>query len=722
MTMAEKHSKKRDRSSKEDGGCENDGDKLTKRQRKALAAKKPYFQPKPASALQRLDVPLDDMTPEQRIDLIADLSESIIEDPATALTSSRTALVASGNKSKDGDDQGANKEKQYQKTQSKMNRLLDLASLSSNGHDAHAARLGILSLLAIFQDILPSYRIRLPTEAEMSVRVSKDVKQTWDYERKLLQAYQRYLQLLERTWEEGKFGRNWSSLNDEKRNRHQPPTTIAATAILALSQLLQSCYNFNFRSNLIAIVVKQASNKNEDIRLACCTALSSMFANKDVQGEASLEAVRLMAKLIKQQSTNGGKPVHPDLVNTWLSLPLRVHEDEAVAARLAAQAKLKKSKRSKQDKEQADIEKEMKEGEASVDKMELARNQNECLHSITLTYFRILKEVANEREDSRGGSDLVDVLLPCALKGLAKFSHLIHLDAIVDLLSVLKDLLKNVAVLPLDAAIHCVLCALKTLRGPGRDTLPVDPKEYLVPLYALLPRLGVDQIEAASSVGGTSAVERGGDRTIEAAIQCLDHAFLQRRELSTKRLSGFVKRLTSTSLHCSPQSAVPLLASARQISARYSSAPSSKLGSMLENEEEIVSEGVYAPESEDPEQSNAHATSLWELSLLRHSMNPIVSSHAQAAAEGKLLKLPGETPKKLFSRMSRDATELYIPQKVQWKRHPLDSRPKQGDAAEGVRLKVTEIRSESKRRRRQRNQIRFITPRRTTINVCLLSD
>mmetsp|Transcript_17828 Transcript_17828/g.40912 ORF Transcript_17828/g.40912 Transcript_17828/m.40912 type:complete len:721 (+) Transcript_17828:185-2347(+) len=710
------HSKKRDRPSKDDGGCENDGDKLTKRQRKALASKKPYFQPKPASALQRLEVPLDEMAPEQRIDLIADLSESIIEDPATALTSSRTALGASGNKSsKDGE--GA-KEKQYQKTQSKMNRLLDLASLSSNGHDAHAARLGILSLLAIFQDILPSYRIRLPTEAEMSVRVSKDVKQTWDYERKLLQAYQRYLQLLERTWEEGKFGRNWSSLNDEKRKQHQPPTTIAATAILALSQLLQSCYNFNFRSNLIAIVVKQASNKNEDIRLACCSALSSMFANKDMQGEASLEAVRLMAKLIKQQSTNGGKPVHSDLVNTWLSLPLRVHEDEAVAARLAAQAKLKKSKRSKQDKEQADIEKEMKEGEASVDKMELARNQNECLHSITLTYFRILKEVASEKEDSRGGGDLVDVLLPCALNGLAKFSHLIHLDAIVDLLSVLKELLKNVDVLPLDAAIHCVLCALKTLRGPGRDTLPVDPKEYLVPLYSLLPRLGVDHIEAASSVAGTSAVERGGDRTIEAAIQCLDHAFLQRRELSTKRLSGFVKRLTSTSLHCSPQSAVPLLASARQVSARYSSAPSSKLGCMLENEEEIVSEGVYAPESEDPEQSNAHATSLWELSLLRHSMNPLVSSHAQAAAEGKLLRLPGETPKKLFARMSRNAMELYIPQKVQWKRHPLDSRPKQGEAEEGVRVKVTDIRcSESKRRRRQRNLIRFITPRRTEVKA-----
>ena len=523
------------------------------------------------AATQRIDVSLEQLLPQQRIDIIADLSESILEDPSSALTSSRITVSSSdGNssgRSLKGDAESgraAKKEPLYHKIQSKMNKLLDFASLSTNGHDAHAARLALLSLLAIFQDILPSYRIRLPTEAEMSVRVSKETKATWDYERKLLQSYQRYLQLLEATWEDGKFGRNWTAVLEGGKKgssiqQREPPTVLAATAIISLSALLQTCYNFNFRSNLLQIVVRQANHRtSEEVRSSCCNALSTLFS-KDVQGEASLEAVKLMAKMIKQQSTNnnnnqGSKLIHPDLLNTWLSLPLRVHEDEAMAANLASAAKAKRAKRSQQGMEDMEIEKELKEGEATLDKMELAKNQADCLHLMTLTYFRILKLVAAGHQGNYEGSNrklddgVATELLPCALRGLAKFSHLIHMDAVVDLLAVLKELLTNdsSSLLQTDAAIHCILCALKTLRGPGRDTLPVDPKEYLIPLYNRLPSLGVSRINN----NDIPAQESGPDKTIEAAIQCIDHALLQRRELSTARLAAFIKRLTSTSLQC----------------------------------------------------------------------------------------------------------------------------------------------------------------------------
>ena len=732
MAMEKQGNRKRGRTAASGGDA--DGDKTSRRQRRDMAAKTPYFNPKSTSFTKHFDVSLDRLMPQQRIDLIADLSESILEDPSTALTSSRTEIGGSGgggfkgkDKKDNNDIDAAKKEPQYHKTQSKVNKLLDLASLSSNGHDAHAARLALLSLLAIFQDILPSYRIRLPTEAEMSVRVTKETKATWDYERKLLQVYQRYLQLLDRTWEEGKFGRKWASVDDGGgiktkkgggNGNHQggPPTTLAATAILALSALLQTCYNFNFRSNLLQIVVRQANHRtSEEVRSSCCNALSSMFT-KDIQGEATLEAVRLMAKIIKQHSTAGSKPIHPDVLNTWLSLPLRVHEDEAIAAKLASAAKARKAKKSQADKDTMDIEKEMKEGEATVDKLELAKNQADTLHAVSLTYFRILKLVAARGEDGEDKKldNAASELLPCALRGLAKFSHLIHLDAIVDLLAVLKDLLANVSNLPVDAAMHCILCAFKTLRGPGRDTLPVDPKEYLIPLYNLLPRLGVDKMESGKINELIDSEGSDMDRTIEAAIQCLDHAFLQRRELSTARLAAFIKRVASASLHCPPQWATPLIACARQVSARYASATSSKVARMLENEEDIVAEGMFAPEAEDPEHSNAHATSLWELSLLKYSIHPKVAEHSMGMAEGKLLKLPGEAPKKVWTSMGRDAKEAFISQKPMWKKHPLDNRV-QGDGDAAVRVKVTEIKSSKKRRqeRRQQNKIRFITPRRT---------
>ena len=747
-TMTEKNGRKRGRppaNSTKDGG-DDENNNLSRRQAKRAALKaqqsSSYYTPKKII----VDVSLEKLMPQERIDLIADLSESILEDPNEALTSSRVAIGGGGGTSKSGkydnnNEEGTTKkEPLYHKTQSKMNKLLDLATLTNNGHDAHAARLALLSLLAIFQDILPSYRIRLPTENEMSVRVSKDIKATWDYERKLLQSYQRYLQLLEKTWEDGKFGRRWEvddSGKKKKGNTPQgggggPPTTLAATSILALSALLQTNYNFNFRSNLLQIVVRQANNRSSDeVRTSCCNALSTMFT-RDLQGEASLEAVRLMSKMIKQQldtNNNSSKAIHPDVLNTWLSLPLRVHEDEAMAAKLATAAKAKKAKKSQADKDTLDIEKEMKEGEATVDKLELAKNQADTLHAVTLTYFRILKLVASTTTEieSAGGqktNSAASELLPCALRGLAKFSHLIHLDAVVDLLAVLKELLKNVSsLLSPDAAVHCILCALKTLRGPGRDALPVDPKEYLIPLYNLLPRLGIAR--NGSDLSGDEDVD---EKTVEAAIQCLDHAFLQRRELSTSRLAAFVKRLSSTALHCPPHLATPLLACARQISARYASQSSSKVGRMLENEEDVVAEGMFSPEAEDPEHSNAHATSLWELSLMKYSIHPKVAEHSLSMAEGKLLKLPGEAPGKICTSMCRDVKEVYISQKVVWKKHPLDNThaqlPKETTTDDGGgdsrRAKMYEEAaaaeiSRKKRRqlRRNQNQVRFITPRRT---------
>ena len=691
-------------------------------------------------------MPLETMMPQRRIDLIADLSESILEDPIGALVSSRADAVGGGGGGGGEEGEGggeAKKAAMYRKTPSRMSKLLELATLSDNGHDAHAARMGLLSLLAIFQDILPAYRIRLPTEAELGVRVSKETKATWDHERRLLQSYQRYLQLLERTWEEGKFGRRWAGPGEDgtggRNDAGGPPTTLAATAILALSSLLRTCYNFNFRTNLLRVVVRQASRRSSvEVRRACCGALSAMFAS-DAVGDASLEAVRAMSRTIKERgSSSGPAAMHPDALDTWLSLPLRVHEDEAAAARLASAAKARMAKKSQSAREGLEIEREMREGEATVDRIEVARNQADTLHAITLAYFRVLKSVSSGV--ARRGGDDDDAaasavggdgarapgdrsasppelpLLPCALRGLAKFSHLIHLDAVVDLLAVLRDLLRSASSLPPDVAINCILCALKTLRGPGRDALPVDPKEYLIPLYNILPRLGAaaiaagcgDDRGAVADVSGSG----GGDGTIEAAIQCLDHAFLHRRELSTSRLAAFVKRLVTASLHCPPQSSAPLLACARQISSRYSNSSSSKLTRMLENEEDVVAEGVFAPDAEDPEHSNAHATSLWELALLKYAVHPVVAGQSSMMAEGRTLKLPAESPCRIWASMCRDAREGYIPSNgVAWKRHPLDNtKGRSSDEAEEV---VNGSRWKRRQQRRNRDQIRFITPRRT---------
>ena len=386
---------------------------------------------------------------------------------------------------------------------SKVQKLLDLSRTHKNGNDEYIASLGVMSLLAIFKDIIPSYRIRQQTELERESKISKETKALWDYERALLTHYQQYLQVLEKAWSKGQSD--------------SMPSRLAITAMFSLCELLKSAYHFNFRSNILTIVVRQMNNRQCDqVSNACCQAVEHVF-EKDTQGEVAMETARLVAKVVKEYRG----ALRPGVVRCFVKLPLRVHVDEAQAAKLAAAANKKKRKN---DRELADIESELKEGSGTVDKIVLARCQSETLQSVIITYFRILKSTdAKSRHE----------LLPAALEGLAKFSHLINIDTVVDLLGVLKELLQQVDSFPLEASLNCVLTAFQTLEGPGRE-MQIDQKEYITPLYSQLARVGK---------------EENNRKISKILLQCLTAAFIKRREYSMVRVAAFLKQMFTVAMH-----------------------------------------------------------------------------------------------------------------------------------------------------------------------------
>lgn len=407
-----------------------------------------------------------------------------------------------------------------------------------------------------------------PTEEELTVRVSKDVKKTRDYERNLLSNYQSYLKLLTECWKNGQ--------PKKAKNRNDfgsSPSPLAITAILSLCSLLKTAYLFNFRSNIVSIVIRSMNSKCEEVRTSCCDAVKGVF-KKDTQGDVSLEIVQAISTMIK----NRGYQVNADVIRTFLSLPLRVHEDEAEAAKIHEKAQKKKRKR---DQERAAIEDELKEGSANVDKALLARAQAESLQAVVLTYFRILKSRTDGRKTTH--------LLSSSLEGLAKFSHLINIDTVEDLLVHLKELLADVETLSLDAALNCILTAFSALQGPGRE-LQIDQKEYVAPLYGQLTRL--------SSQDNTEYTKK--------VLKCLNFAFFRRREYSTERVASFIKQLCTVSLHAPSHTSGAMLAFARMLFHRY---PTSH--QLLENESDVVASGKYSPEVHDPD----HGKGTWMLTL-----------------------------------------------------------------------------------------------------------
>lgn len=654
----------------------NDNPKNAKRK----LPSKPYLPSR--RIIEHLDEPIAQLTPAQRCELIAEISESILEDPQSAFATHRREESL-----EDNDESTATTSQKNQSgpsIPSKMRRLLEMANPSKNNNDETTTRLAVLSLLAIFQDVIPSYRIRLPTSAEMAVRVSKETKQLWNYERALLTSYQQYLKLLDSLWERGN---GIQHSNKKKKNQHDIHTTtlspLSVTAILCLSELLKSASHFNFRSNILSIVVRQMNHRTcDEVAIACCNSIAHVFEH-DAQGEIALEAAKMISKIVKDRfEKSDGKSamaIRPEMIRTFVKIPLRVHVDEAEAAKLAEQAKAKKKKK---DKEQDEIDSELKEGDATVDKILLARCQADTLHAVTLTYFRILKGVNIVAADHDGKQKKIDTateLLAPALEGLAKFAHLINFDTVRDVLEVLKGLLKEVDSLPLDAALNCILTAFQTLQGPGRE-LQVDQKEYVSPLYGQLPRLITEGHESTNT---------------ELALKCLHAAFIKRKEYSTVRIAAFVKQLSTTAMHAPPYTSAPLLAFLRQILHRYPSA-----AQLLENEQDVVTQGTYTPEVEDPEYTNPFATSAWELGTLKFHIFPCISDQSKGAAAKKMLQLPSEDPSKIRDELVRNRREMYIAFKSSKKKHPLS-----------ITLK------KSNNKRRDKSDARFITPRhlKTTI-------
>lgn len=138
--------------------------------------------------------------------LIADLCESIIADPehnvreATAREVKQAQVYATLKGGKPANSKDVKRRLEGKR----KNTLLELHRLCSD-MDPVVRQLAMVSCVMVFRDIIPTYRIRLPTPAERQagVRVSKDVKKLRDFESALLTGYQRFLRYLEATVHKG---------------------------------------------------------------------------------------------------------------------------------------------------------------------------------------------------------------------------------------------------------------------------------------------------------------------------------------------------------------------------------------------------------------------------------------------------------------------------------------------------------------------------------------
>ncbi|KZV44350.1 nucleolar complex protein 3 [Dorcoceras hygrometricum] len=496
--------------------------------------------------------------------------------------------------------------------ESNIKSLKEMLEISKDG-DGVIVILALKSLLAVFKNIIPGYRIRLPTEKEKEMKVSKAVKKLRFYESTLLSALKAYIQKLVAL---------------------QQQTVYKRVAANCLCTLLAAVPHFNFRESLLAAVVSNLSSQDDVVRKLSCSTLKSLFINTGKHGgEATVEAVKLIADFVKAHNCL----LHPDSVEAFMSLsfedlgkPENPDADNRAKSKKSKKRKgvdesnqipdndRKKTRKEMMLKTREEVNADLKAASFAQDPEEKRRMQSETLSALFQTFFRILKcavQPVTEAIVVPGGFGSHPLLAPC-LNGIGKFSHLIDLDFMSDVMNLLRklagnsskigDSLKSSVQLSVSERLRCCIVAFKVMRN-NLDALNVDLQDFYTHFYNLLLeyRPGRDE----------------GELVAEAfkLMLCDD------RQHDMQRAAAFVKRLATFSLCFGSAESIAALVTVKHILQK-----NDKCRNLLENDAGggSVAGAIakYQPYAMDPNRSGALASILWELKLLIKHYHPAVAT------------------------------------------------------------------------------------------------
>lgn len=527
-----------------------------------------------------------------------------------------------------------------------------LAEMVEKGPHPTIKKLALAAQAAIYRDVIPGYRIRQLSDADKAEKVSKEVRKLRNYEQALLSGYRNYVETL-------------STFAKLGKGEGDDDGSMRTAAIHCVCSLLLAVPHFNFRGDLLKILVNRLSKRQIDADFVKCRETLEEIFSKDDDGIVSLEAVSLLSKMMRAREYR----VHESVLDTFLHLRLlsefsskgsrdkvdKPDEENTVRGKKPKEKKeFRTKKQRKLDKERKAVEKDMKEADALVSHEARDKNQAETLKLVFATYFRILKLRS-------------PTLMGAVLEGLAKYAHLINQDFFGDLLEALKDLISHAeeAEQPdeedtdetepmpvrnsLRETLLCTITAFALLEGQDASkaaaSLHIDLSFFIRHLYRALYPLSVnpdiefnpnkslrlpDPNSNESKDDGNSAELRKKNKVnfqtpTVLLLRCLQSTLLARSHASPSpiRLAGFTKRLMTTALQLPEKSSLAILSLLARITKQHG-----RKIAPLWNTEERKGDGVFNPHAMDVEESNVFAGTVWEGELLRLHYCPQVRDTA----------------------------------------------------------------------------------------------
>lgn len=516
-----------------------------------------------------------------------------------------------------------------------------------DNESSHVAikKLALASQVAVYKDVIPGYRIRPLSDADMSVKVSKEVRKLRGFEQSLLSGYKHFVQTLS------------NLAKPPKGEKQAVDAGLKSVAINCACSLLLSVPHFNLRLELVKIIVNRLAKRQVDADFVKCRDTLEEVFSKDADGIVSLEAVRLLSKMMKAKDYR----VHESILDTFLYLRLLTEfsskgstnridreSDENYGKKQKQKREFRTKRERKLVKERKAVEKDMKEADALVSHEEREKNQAETLKLVFATYFRILKLRSPN-------------LMGPVLEGLAKYAHLINQDFFGDLLEAMKDLIghadedkgeednsdtedakPNSKRDTNREALLCTVTAFALLEGQAVSkaaaTLHLDLSFFIKHLYRSLYTLSTNpdveynptkslRLPDPNSAEVTAPKLPRSKNKINfqtptvLLLRCLQSTLLSRAHGTPPpvRVGSFAKRLLTTSLQLPEKSSIATLSLLNQVAKFHA-----RRIAPLWHSDERKGDGVFNPYSPDVEGTNVFAGTVWEGELLRHHYCPQV--------------------------------------------------------------------------------------------------
>jgi nucleolar complex protein 3 len=500
-------------------------------------------------------------------------------------------------------------------------------------------KLALATQMAVYKDVIPGYRIRPASEVDAKEKLSKEVRTLRAYEQALVSGYQNYIKDLAR---HAKAGRP----QDKQKGQ-----SLANIAITCACTLLNAVPHFNFRVELLKLLVGKLSRRTIDGDSNKCLSALQIYFQNDEDGRPSMEAVSLLSKMMRARDYD----VDESVLNLFLHLRLlsefsgkastdEVDQGGSTPKEISNKQRKKEfrtKKERKQLKEQKALQKDMANADALVSHEERDRMQSETLKLVFATYFRILKA-------------RVPNLMGAVLEGLARYAHLINQDFFGDLLEALKDLIRNSEAEddesdedgdpesspirnPTREALLCTVTAFALLAGQdahnARAELHLDLSFFTTHLYQVLLPLAVHydlelrsrptNVPSSNPDVPTPKPNRINFQTTTVLlIRSLTPILLPSwniRSVPPLRLAAFTKQLMTASLHMPEKSTEAVLALLTDVGGTHG-----RKVAALWNTEERKGDGTFNALSESVEGSNPFASTIWEGELLRRHYCPKV--------------------------------------------------------------------------------------------------